>query len=87
MPLQLSANQARYLFTSNNRNYSVYAFRGYEEVHKPYEFEIELVSRSPNEDIAKYDYEPWVLVVDETGTVTQIFKLDKNAKVIEALTP
>ena len=67
MPLQLSANQARYLFTSNNRNYSVYAFRGYEEVHKPYEFEIELVSRSSDEDIAAILGTPACLTITEMG--------------------
>ena len=46
----LSAH-THYTFSAQGRNFSVYAFKGREEIHKPFEFEIELVSRSANEDI------------------------------------
>ena len=45
------------------------------------------VDSSIYEKIAMYDYEPWVLVVDETGEVVKIHELDKNAKVIKTIKP
>ena len=67
MPLYISSNQAHYTFTSNNKNFSVYAFNGYEEIQKPYEFEIELVSRSANEDVPSLLGTPACLTIIETG--------------------
>jgi type VI secretion system secreted protein VgrG len=45
------ANTSWFTFTSQSGNFSVYSFSGREEVSKPYEFTIELVSRSASEDL------------------------------------
>jgi type VI secretion system secreted protein VgrG len=39
---------------NGNKNFRVYEFSGFEAVHEPYEFTVELVSTSPNEDITSY---------------------------------
>ena len=48
----LSADAEWFTFSSTKGNFSVYAFSGWEEVCRPYEFVIELVSRSAEEDIS-----------------------------------
>ncbi len=50
--MRLDANTTWFTFTSEGGDFSVYAFSGEEEVCKPYEFQIELVSRSASEDVA-----------------------------------
>ena len=43
-----AANASWFNFTAQSGDFGVYAFSGFEEVCKPYEFGIELVSRSAN---------------------------------------
>ena len=62
----LSAH-THYTFSAQGRNFSVYAFKGNEEIHKPFEFEIELVSRSANEDITALLGTPACLAITEMG--------------------
>lgn len=50
MARQLPANTTWCTFASQS-NFSVYSFTGREEVNKPFEFSIELVSRSANENL------------------------------------
>ena len=47
----LKANAAWFTFEAKSGNFGVYEFSGQEEVNEPYEFSIELVSRSACEDI------------------------------------
>ena len=45
-----AANASRFNFTAQSGDFGVYAFSSFEEVCKPYEFGIELVSRPANVD-------------------------------------
>ena len=56
-----------YTFSAQGSNFSVYAFKGYEEIHKPFEFEIEMVSRAANEDITALLGTPACLAITEMG--------------------
>ena len=51
MTQMLAANASWFNFTAQSGDFGVYAFSGFEEVCKPYEFSIELVSRSANVDL------------------------------------
>ncbi len=48
MAQMLAANASWFNFTAQSGDFGVYAFSGFEEVCKPYEFGIELVSRPAN---------------------------------------
>ncbi len=62
------ANTTWFGFTSQGGDFSVYAFSGEEEVCKPYEFRIELVSRSPNADVTGLLGTPACLsIADKSG--------------------
>lgn len=45
-----AANASWFNFTAQSGDFGVYAFSGFEEACKPYEFGIELVSRPANVD-------------------------------------
>lgn len=51
MAINLPANEPWFTFSVTGGNFSVYAFKGHEEVNEPYEFAVELVSRSASEDL------------------------------------
>lgn len=66
--MQFSANSSWFNFTSASGSFAVYAFSGHEEVCKPYEFNIELVSSSCNLDITSLLGTPACLsIVDRSG--------------------
>ena len=50
MAQMLAANASWFNFTARGDDFGVYAFSGFEEACKPYEFGIELVSRPANVD-------------------------------------
>lgn len=45
------ANRPWFNFTAQSGDFAVYAFSGIEQIHKPYEFVVELASRSANVDV------------------------------------
>jgi type VI secretion system secreted protein VgrG len=51
MAAALPANETWFTFSSVAGNFSVYAFTGREEVNEPYEYAVDLVSRSDSEDM------------------------------------
>ncbi|MDR3176312.1 MAG: type VI secretion system tip protein VgrG [Desulfovibrio sp.] len=56
--------------------FAVYAFSGFEEVHRPYEFSIELVSTSANEDItARIGKNACLSIADRSGSVRPVHGL------------
>jgi type VI secretion system secreted protein VgrG len=67
--MQPSADSAWFNFTVRGGSFSVYSFKGLEEVSRPYGFFIELVSPSPYEDIIGLLGKPGCLsILDRTGT-------------------
>jgi type VI secretion system secreted protein VgrG len=50
-PMRLDANRTWFSFSANDGAFGVYAFSGQEASGEPYEFSIELVSRSANVDV------------------------------------
>lgn len=62
------ANTTWFNFTAESGNFGVYAFQGIEEVNEPYQFIIELVSRSANEEIDSLLRRPALLSIkDRSG--------------------
>ena len=63
-----AANASWFNFTAQSGDFGVYAFSGFEEVCKPYEFGIELVSRSANVDLTALLGTPACLsIADRSG--------------------
>ena len=63
-----AANASWFNFTAQSGDFGVYAFSGFEEVCKPYEFNIELVSRSANVDLTALLGTPACLsIADRSG--------------------
>ena len=63
-----AANDSWFNFTAQSGDFGVYAFSGFEEVCKPYEFNIELVSRSANVDLTALLGTPACLsIADRSG--------------------
>ena len=63
-----AANASWFNFTAQSGDFGVYAFSGFEEVCKPYEFSIELVSRSANVDLTALLGTPACLsIADRSG--------------------
>ena len=63
-----AANASWFNFTAQSGDFGVYAFSGFEEVFKPYEFNIELVSRSANVDLTALLGTPACLsIADRSG--------------------
>ena len=68
MAQMLAANASWFNFTAQSGDFGVYAFSGFEEVCKPYEFGIELVSRSANVDLTALLGTPACLsIADRSG--------------------
>ena len=68
MTQMLAANASWFNFTAQSGDFGVYAFSGFEEVCKPYEFSIELVSRSANVDLTALLGTPACLsIADRSG--------------------
>lgn len=62
------ANSAWFTFLSQEADFAVYSFKGSEEVHKPYVFEIELVSRKSAIDInALIGTSATLMITDRSG--------------------
>lgn len=75
MAIQLPANATWFTFESNS-TFSVYAFTGQEEVNKPYEFSIELVSRSADEDlVGLLGTEGVLAITDRSGATRHVHGL------------
>ena len=63
-----AANASWFNFTAQSGDFGVYAFSGFEEACKPYEFGIELVSRSANVDLTALLGTPACLsIADRSG--------------------
>ena len=59
--------------TPSDSTFRVYAFSGFEEAHRPYEFEIELVHESGNVDFASLLGQPGCLSIsDKSGSVRHV---------------
>ena len=68
MTQMLAANASWFNFTAQSGDFGVYAFSGFEEVCKPYEFSIELASRSANVDLTALLGTPACLsIADRSG--------------------
>lgn len=66
--MRLAADTAWFSIVTSSESFGVYAFSGYEEVHKPYEFSVELVSKSTNIDIVNLLGTPVCLTIaDRSG--------------------
>lgn len=66
--MRLDANATWFNFNCQGTEFAVYSFTGKEELCNPYEFRIELVSRSSNVDIASFLGAPACLsIADKSG--------------------
>jgi type VI secretion system secreted protein VgrG len=68
--------------------FSVYAFSGFEEVHRPYEFTVELVSLSANEDITGcIGKNACLTITDKSGGVRPVHGLVARMEQLHLLQP
>ena len=71
-----NANTAWFTITMQQGNFSVYSFFGREEANKPYEFDVEVVSRSAREDIAALlGTGACLSITDRSGATRQVHGL------------
>jgi type VI secretion system secreted protein VgrG len=77
-----NATNASFTFeTPSGHSFRVYAFSGAEEVHRPYEFKIELVAESPDVEFSALLGRPACLgVPDKSGSVRHVHGLIRHFK-------
>lgn len=81
MARTLPANETWFYFSAAGVNFSVYAFKGIEEVNAPYEFSVELVSRSSSEDLtALLGTEACLSIRDRSGETRHVHGLIRSMK-------
>ena len=79
MAINLPANETWFTFSSASGNFSVYAFKGHEKVSEPYEFVVELVSRSASEDLTSLlGTEACLSIKDRSGGTRHVHGLIRS---------
>ena len=79
MAISLPANETWFTFSSASGNFSVYAFKGHEKVSEPYEFVVELVSRSASEDLTSLlGTEACLSIKDRSGGTRHVHGLIRS---------
>ncbi len=79
MPSILDANTTWFNFSCQSGDFAVYAFSGVEEVNRPFEFDIELVSRSSNANMTALLGTPASLsIADRSGDTRHVHGLIRH---------